>query len=269
MVTLPSRTAVIFLVTASVLLGVTACQNTDLPEPSTRTIEEIDQETWRLQESLTHDCMEAEGFEYIERPYPGSSRVLLPGTPFDLSIEQAKESGFGYVDQVLSDFENGDTGLTDPNDSLQEELDDPTRDAYHTVLFGVVDSEIPGCRTTASESALKKFAPAFRAASSQQIDRTRVLEDRRYVQIMDDWMTCMRDAGYSVVSLEEFHREYNSLAGTLEIVEHDEQGEPTAHIDESRVARVRQDEIDAAVASTQCLAPHRAVFEEILEDSRS
>ena len=120
MVTLPSRTAVIFLVTASVLLGVTACQNTDLPEPSTRTIEEIDQETWRLQESLTHDCMEAEGFEYIERPYPGSSRVLLPGTPFDLSIEQAKESGFGYVDQVLSDFENGDTGLTDPNDSLQE-----------------------------------------------------------------------------------------------------------------------------------------------------
>lgn len=260
--------AVTLLAVTLIALTLVGCQPADQTGSNGQSIEEVDQASWSLQESLTHDCMEHAGFEYVERPYPGASRVLIPGTPFDLTEEGAQASGFGYVDQVLDDFTRGDSALTDPNSALLSLLDDASQDAYHLELFGVADSDVPGCRAASTQEAMLEYSSAYVEMASQGIDRVKVMEDARYLGIMADWKACMSDSGYDVVSLEEFQHEYNTRAGSLQIVEHDQEGNPTAYIDTARVAQVRQDEVDAAMATVRCLAPHRAEFELVVEDSR-
>lgn len=292
-----------------------------------------DETDWREQDQkvqeLVAQCMQEKGWEYIPVVYPDD------WYSYDWDPSQERErierEGFGitywvlYPDAMVDDYDPG-TEWVDPNQPYIESLTPEEVDAYYKDLYGdmmmfedAVYDEVtgeyieplpidpgmgdgdytPGCENEAWEEVYggSQDNPEVWDAMNVFYEEIyeRVEADPRIIELNDEWVQCMKDAGYDYQSQDEFWTTgydelYKRFEEILPMVNYDpmegwteEQindfyenatpeewdalyGDPYGDItpeQRSQLEALLADEIDLALAEHDCSSGHWDKYNEI------
>lgn len=154
-------------------------------------------------EAAIHDCMAAQGFEYVPVD-PVAQRAAITGAGRLSEEDFLKQFGYG-----ITTLFGRATVQSDPNEGIRAGLNDPDRAAYDRALFGenpgatfaqaIEDGDfttLGGCTKQATDQV---FGGADTLTTLQskldQLDEA-IVGDQRMVRAIEDWATCMASAGY-------------------------------------------------------------------------
>jgi hypothetical protein len=223
-------------------------------------------------------CMKVQGFDYT--PIDPVARQAALTRRSNLSDEDfTKQFGYG----IATLYGRGND-RSDPNARVRRSLSKADRSAYDNALTGgkpgqtyfrAADTgdftDLGGCTKKAAD---RLFGGSELLASLQQVldelDQA-VAEDQRMVRAQEAWRQCMRDrTGGSFEDSEgvelEIQKQLASIVGPLPEGE-SAPGEfanqtPTEPVDHAALSRLRQLEVQYAVADTKCEEEHLEAVED-------
>lgn len=177
----------------------------------------VDEDVFASREAFVADCMAAEGFTYtpahFSEPEPVSypwleSAIAVPELPADRNAVATR--GYGQDDPARAD--EGATLVDDADAEYIEGLSDQAVTAYMAALIGsrgpddMNPAEDGGCRgrseaefpagSDVSDSAAVQFQPLMMAM--QKLVQRDIYTDQAVVELNDEWVGCMVEAGYDV-----------------------------------------------------------------------
>jgi hypothetical protein len=186
---------------------------------------------FRHQEELIANCMQEQGFQYIQRDYNQAVDSKVKNIEaFDLPPEQYAER-WGYGISTIDSTQFTAQVPDDPNSTIVEALSAEARSAYDKAMYGVdlsreggivsmgeggtavarpmgssLDSPVPdGCQTRALREIYGEDFDLSREPESSEFDALneqigalwdRVVNDPRVVAAKGGWSDCMADAGH-------------------------------------------------------------------------
>ena len=186
---------------------------------------------FRRQEQLIADCMQAQGFQYVQRDYNQAVDAKMKHVEaFDLPPDQYAER-WGYGISTIDASQFTAEAPADPNSAIVEALSAEARSAYDTAMYGVdlsreggivsrgeggtavaqpmgssLDEPPPdGCQTRALREIYGEDFAGGKEQASTEFDALneemgalwdRVVNDPRVVAAKGGWADCMADAGH-------------------------------------------------------------------------
>jgi hypothetical protein len=186
---------------------------------------------FRRQEQSIADCMQAQGFQYIQRVYNQAVDAKVKNVEaFDLPPDQYAER-WGYGISTIDPSQFTAEAPDDPNSAIVEALSPEARSAYDKAMYGVdmsregaivslgeggsavarpmgssLDSPVPdGCQTRALREVYGEDFEGRKEPASTEFDALneemgalwdRVVNDPRVVAAKNGWADCMADAGH-------------------------------------------------------------------------
>ena len=178
---------------------------------------------FRRQEQLVADCMQAQGFQYIQRDYNQAVDAKMKNVEaFDLPPDQYAER-WGYGISTIDASQFTAEAPADPNSAIVEALSEEARRAYDTAMYGFdlsqeaagaiarpigssLDSAPPdGCQTRAVREVYGEDVVGGKEEASTEFDALneemgalwdRVVNDPRVLAAKGGWANCMADAGH-------------------------------------------------------------------------
>jgi hypothetical protein len=178
-------------------------------------LDPIDMQRRQLQvEGLIADCMKAKGFDYV--PLDPTAAALPGASPGQVVIVQGLSEDefrnlYGYGRTTLYDAKAGATkGLIEnPNAKIRDALSPADQAAYDKALTGgssagtfafAVDegdfSTLGGCNKEAAEKVFGSGQALEEVQTALDEIDTRVAADKRFLEAVRNWSTCMNDAGH-------------------------------------------------------------------------
>jgi hypothetical protein len=220
-------------------------------------------------EKLTAACMSAEGFEYLP---VDQSQYGEMSSPDDLEDRETKEwvasNGYG-MSQDPAEQEEVQDEFVDPNQDYVMGLSESEQTAYYEVLYGPQpsDEEIEsgdyeydwktsGCSGEAQHEV--SGVPVYENPEYKPLlddmngTYEKVLKDPVVMKLDAEWSSCMADAGYP--DFEKKEDAINSASNALNtFYESLGSGETEpAEPDPAKLAELREQEIDVALADFTC-----------------
>ncbi len=186
---------------------------------------------FRRQEELIADCMQAQGFQYVQRDYNQAVDAKMKNVEaFDLPPDQYAER-WGYGISTIDASQFTAEAPADPNSAIVEALSPEARSAYDTAMYGFdmsqegaavwrgngqaavarpmgssLDAPPPdGCQTRAVREVYGEDVAGGEEGASTEFDALneemgalwdRVVNDPRVVAAKGGWANCMADAGH-------------------------------------------------------------------------
>jgi hypothetical protein len=224
-------------------------------------------------------CMASEGFEYVPQDV-GEMMMAADHPSQNLSEEEfRREYGYGISTLEREAFLGPGGGMDDPNLAIQEQMDEPERQAYEQALYGdqmafdagadpddVEVAEIGGCQGEAVEEVqgdqmqvAEELMPELMALEEQ------INADPRMVEAMQGWRTCLSEAGY------DFQERFDPQSHLFQRFEEFEQaafeqmdpegfepddGPIEPELDPDELEELRQDELEIAAVEGECTSAH-------------
>ena len=186
---------------------------------------------FRRQEQLIADCMQAQGFQYVQRDYNQAVDAKVKNVEaFDLPPDQYAER-WGYGISTIDPSQFTAEAPDDPNSVIVEALSPEARSAYDKAMYGVdlsreggivsrgeggtavarpmgssLDTPVPdGCQTRALREIYGEDFEGREEPASTEFDALneemgalwdRVVNDPRVVAARGGWADCMADSGH-------------------------------------------------------------------------
>ena len=229
-------------------------------------------------------CMKAQGFEYVPVD-PVARQAALTGKS-NLSDEDfTKQFGYG----IATLYGRADP-QSDPNERVKTSLSPADRRAYEQALTGgkpdktyyrAADTgdftDLGGCTKEATD---KLFGSSELLATLQnmlnELDQA-VQQDQRFVKALDEWRQCVRDkTGQTLEDSEgvelEIQKRLAEIVGPLPTGE-SAPGEfanraPPPSVDRAALNRLKQLEVQYALADTSCEDEHLDPVEEKVTEQK-
>jgi len=224
-------------------------------------------------------CMAREGFEYVPQDV---GEMLAPADHprQQLSEEEfRREYGYGITTLEREAIQGPGGAMDDPNLALLEQLDDAEREAYERALYGeqmafdmdadpddVEMPQIEGCQGEAMDEVqgdqmqvADELIPELMALEEQ------INADPRMVEALQDWQTCLREAGFD---FEDRFDPYNHLSQRFAELEQaafeqmdkegfdPDEGPIEPELDPDELEELRQEELEIAAVEWQCTETH-------------
>ncbi|MEB4614165.1 hypothetical protein [Leucobacter sp. M11] len=272
-------------------LALVACSSDDSTEaaPKVGPLEEylqplgdtIDQDAlqraFNKQEDLVAVCMTEQGFEYTPNAGAGMSISLEEDDaeqegPAWGSLEFAKEFGYGIVSSPRTpDTENSTAPPTDPNAEYLESLSENQREAFNLALNGEdqmpedgnfddweYDLERAGCVGAAQLEVQQD--PAFALFNSPEMEALQESQAQLYQDVesapdtlaaVEDWSSCMADAGYPNLSVRSDSQQQLSDRYT-ELNAPNGEGNSPKELSKEEKQQFQDEEIEMATADYTC-----------------
>ena len=235
-------------------------------------------------EELTATCMAEEGFDYIPVDYTQGGGNIYTAEDLDVewgSREFAEKYGYGATTDPWGDIE--DPGQwTDPNREAIEAMSEAEVIAFENALYG--DQSIyedwteedwanyewvwedNGCSGWATNEVLEGRTADPGSGFEQLWDEIETLPasaqgDPRLTDVLNDWTTCMAEAGYpGLVTLEDAQKEFYERLDAIwdEIyadVDLEDPGADHGALEKAyqdRIAELTDEEIATATAEWDC-----------------
>lgn len=229
-------------------------------------------------------CMAEEGFEYVPRDTATMFAQVEDDPRQELSEEEFREQ-YGYGISTIDPSEMAaPEPEEDPNQRIQQEMDEAEREAYQLALHGEppeVDQdadpedmafEPEGCQGEAMEEVQGGQMAVFQELQSEFMElQERIESDPRMVEALQEWQTCMRDAGYDYTErfepqnelFERMNELQQSAFEGVDPAEMDpEEGPPEPDIDPDELEELQEDELAVAAAEGACTEEHLADIEQ-------
>lgn len=259
------------------------------------TIDADDAEYREYEEAIAR-CMAAEGFEYV--PYiPDVDTTFLPDGTMTLEENEpafpdlppdefAARFGYGISTKPPAAAEED----VDPNEAIVARMSVAERVAYHQALYGngnTLDDQgyIAGTGMSSSETSCVGRADAGeptteeRASTQRRVERVQAsfksllgrvrdlrdqqLEDPRVATATTTWSSCLAAAGHPGFTDLDQPRA-RALDDARRLLGRDLTG--AADADPARLAALRSDEVELAVADEQCVRDWRETFRLVKQD---
>lgn len=225
--------------------------------------EEADAENQQMEQTAQEairDCMVEQGFSYV--PFvPDWGAMSFAGGEEDLTQrEYTEKHGFGIAE--MAEQQPGaeeDPYAEDPNVAITEGLSESARLAYEAALYGDMSSiepdedggidmaevpeELKGCQQKAYDAQSGGSQELWSTLDDQFMEmEERITADKRAVDAMGGYTTCMKDAGYDGVTelyaiQDQFYQRWDKLQGFGE--------DPFANLSEEEMAAMSAEEMDA------------------------
>lgn len=266
--------------------------------------ENVDYDAQQVQiEEAVAECMKLEGWEYIPVQYPSSSSSV-EYTDED-EVERLTREGLGVTYYMLQD--GSDDAATDdpwadfvdPNQEYIESLSADEQTAFYGSLYGTEEEQAAASTTEIDPETGEEYtmmtgnlgcqgeaydeingdditsSPGYWEAIQGYYDelQTRVDSDSRMVELNDNWVSCMSDAGYDYESRNDFwETSYTEIQERAdEVLGEDYYKDPMEGWTEDEMNEfwesATQEEIDALYADSRKLtAEQRTQLEAILAD---
>jgi len=224
-------------------------------------------------ENLIRDCMKAQGFDYVPVD-PAAQQAALTGTPGMSKDDFEKQYGYGIT--TLYE-QRRQLAVAGPNKALRDSLGEADRKAYDEALYGddptatFVDaldtgdySRLGGCLKSSTEQVFG--GSDVLSGLSEKLDELdqKMRADPRMVKAVQEWSTCMREAGFD--GLEEQEEVDEVLATKLEDIvgtpEDIASGDDTADYDKAALAALQKEEVAMVAADIECEEEHVADVED-------
>ncbi|WP_337002859.1 MULTISPECIES: hypothetical protein [unclassified Microbacterium] len=209
-------------------------------------------EVTKQQDQIITQCMQEQGFTYTPIDYT-SDGTSAASSWLSPSRETVTEHGYGIVENYV-DFA-ADKPAPDANTDYYNGLSPAEQTAYDTALLGDFATEgsnerqsweDQGCTGKAEHSiAEAKLNPP--AIIQQASDYRNTLgNDAKITAILNDWGTCMSDAGYPDEPRWGFGGTLDSKVGTF-FADH-----PDAPATDPAVVKLKAEEVTVALADLDC-----------------
>ena len=212
-------------------------------------------EQQKKQEAFLATCMKEKGFDYIPNVSPESTANLAAGDdwkPDDRSW--VAQNGYGMF-RAFEQMTTPTQADPDPNATYLESLSETERRAWEDALYGALASEDApqeydptkaGCMGEALQQAgadSDEFADLCEAATALQQEMTSAPEAK---QADSEWSACMATAGYSDLTTQR-EASMNISQRWIDLL-----NDPATQSDQSAREKLKQDEIDTALADLDC-----------------
>ncbi|MFD5539759.1 hypothetical protein ACFWIJ_18550 [Streptomyces sp. NPDC127079] len=156
------------------------------------------------EESAVADCMARRGFKYVPERTRVSERAVTTNPYGLLREKQARQDGYGVVGEILSGTGDHPPSAVHHSTGWTEALEGTHVEKF-TLSTGVVLTYRPdGCAYQGREAA---YGPGWNRLENeleglQAAVMDRVEEDRRYIDALAEWSSCMRKSGYLYEDLQ-------------------------------------------------------------------
>jgi hypothetical protein len=260
-----------------VALGVVLSGCGEPNEPGSSAASEADsyvQALWDLTEKYTAECMQGKGFDYqpAERPEVDGESTTDTSV-FGLSAQDASERGFGVVDEQVKSIRDAQLAWTSDPSAVPIEHHDA---AYTAALTGD-GSDGSGCRIQAASRAAGDLKLEDYPTLNESLEvQARIEAHPKLGAFWAAWSSCMAFRGIDADNQDSLVDEFINRAAALVSVippeidmDNNTIVEARYDIDEAAAAALRLQEIDAAVASVECLEPLRGLWDEIVADAQA
>ncbi|GAA2485484.1 hypothetical protein GCM10010393_15630 [Streptomyces gobitricini] len=195
--------------------------NSASPRPKARELTDAEQILiQRAEQTLVKKCVEEAGFKYWIGRLPTVDE--LKGTGYVLTdVDWAKRNGYGTrLQEKLQTIQR-----SDPNNTYARSLSQEERVRYSTALeggpsSGMLTVELPGggtvqtprdsCQVEAKRKLYGDFETWFQTEkTATNLSRVYVpvlLKDQRFVDAVEKWSACMREADHDYASPQEIRK---------------------------------------------------------------
>lgn len=215
-------------------------------------------------ESLIAQCMADAGFEYSPVDYATARAAMDSNSkPSGLTADEFREQfGYGITTRVSGPETQATMSLGKRNAEYRNGLATADRVAYDRTLYGenpnstfivALDredfSQVGGCTRTAVEAIFSKDELGASFVNYQNEAGARVAADPRVIAAYQDWIACMRDAGYAYGDPSEIRTD---LASRFEAIVGESSIDSLSEAAASALSDLQSQEIALAAADHAC-----------------
>ena len=226
-------------------------------------------------EAATGDCMKAQGFDYVPID-PLAQRAAVTGSARLSDEDFLNQFGYG-----ISTLYGRGSPQSDPNERIRDTLSGADRAAYDRALWGenvgatfaqANDSgdftRLGGCTKQATEKVFGGVETLTGLVGKLDELDERIAQDQRMVRAVEQWSTCMTDAGFKYEEPDDIDGDlldrFQAIVGSSVEAGATSPPNPDATFDQAALEALQRQEVATAKADAACEAQHITPVEEVV-----